>query len=254
MKKAIKKHNKIQQLSLGTLYLIGIACMVLTLFTFISCSSDDSQDSQEPETVAIPDANFELVLSNLGYDTNGINGSILKADAEALTTLDVSNKDINSLQGIEAFINLTTLYCSGNNLESIDISHNIDLINFKCDDNLLATLNIQNNTNLETLFCRSNNIESIDTENNLLLEQIDVSNNSLYILNLSDNSALTYINAANNQLNSLCVKNGNNANFTGFLATSNPNLDCIEVDNETYSNTFWFQFKDAQASYSEGCL
>ena len=84
------------------------------------------------------------MLSILGHDTNGINGNILKTDAEALTTLDISNKDISSLQGIEAFINLTTLYCSGNNLKSY-VSDSIVGKTFYCqlidDDFIVANYN-----------------------------------------------------------------------------------------------------------------
>jgi len=51
---------------------------------------------------------------------------------------------------------------------------------------------------------------------------------------------------------SLNVKNGNNTNFTNFDAKNNQDLDCIEVDNATYSTESWINI-DLQTNFSENC-
>ena len=42
-----------------------------------------------------------------------------------------------------------------------------------------------------------------------------------------------------NQLTSLDVRNGNNTNLSPFNSTSNPNLNCIYVDDASYSTANW---------------
>ena len=72
-------------------------------------------------------------------------------------------------------------------------------------------------------------------------------------------TALTTLRCSSNQLTSLNVKNGNNINMDlmsynyGFLASNNPNLSCIEVDNVAWSNTNWANDIDATAYFSENC-
>ncbi|WP_052823425.1 T9SS type A sorting domain-containing protein [Neotamlana sedimentorum] len=197
-------------------------------------SSIDAQTSfsESCPTIAIPDANFEQALIDLGYDLNGLTGDILEGEAAMVTYLDVSNKNINSLQGIEGFVNLTDLRCQENNLISLDVSNNLSLVQLNCRTNQLTSLDVTNNTALEILNCFSNQINGLDLSNNPVLRSI-----------LCDD----------NQLESLNVKNGNNENVTLFGALNNPNLLCIEVDNLAYSNTNWSSGIDAQTSFSEDC-
>ncbi len=137
--------------------------LLLILALFISCSSDD--DNPESNTVTIPDTNFEQALIDLGYDTNGLNGNILKVDAEAVTNLNVISKDIHSLQGIEAFVNLEILQCVGNELITLDVSNNIKLEYLTCFNNHLTTLDVSANTILFHLSCANNELESLNIKN-----------------------------------------------------------------------------------------
>jgi Leucine-rich repeat (LRR) protein len=82
------------------------------------------------QTVQIPDKNFEQALIDLEIDSDkSINGQILKSDAVLISFLDVSNKNIKDLSGIEAFTSLVYLHCSDNELSEIDLRQNIALIN-----------------------------------------------------------------------------------------------------------------------------
>ena len=49
------------------------------------------------------------------------------------------------------------------------------------------------------------------------------------------------------------MKNGNNVKFAYLNLTNNPNLSCIQVDNEAVSNSWDPSKKDATARYSEDC-
>ncbi|MEW4923671.1 T9SS type A sorting domain-containing protein [Algibacter sp. 2305UL17-15] len=182
-------------------------------------------------TIPIPDTNFEQALIDLGYDTNGLNGNILRLEAEAVTQLDVNNKNISSIEGIQAFINITLLRCHDNNITSLDLS---------------------SNTNLITLNCRNNQLTSLDLSSNLQLESLNCFNNQIAVLDLSSNSALDSLLCDDNQLHTLNVRNGNNFNVIFFSALNNPDLHCIEVDDVSASTTNWTDI-DAQTVFSEDC-
>ena len=66
------------------------------------------------QTTAIPDTNFEQALITLGIDSGLIDGTVLTANISGVTSLNVSNKNISNLTGIEAFSSLQTLNCNNN--------------------------------------------------------------------------------------------------------------------------------------------
>ena len=57
------------------------------------------------------------------YDLN-LDGEINYAEAEAISSIDVSGIGITDMTGIEPMVNLTTLNCSNNNITQIDLSNN----------------------------------------------------------------------------------------------------------------------------------
>ena len=84
-----------------------VAATLLSFFTLTIYS----------QTTAIPDSNFEQALIDLGIDSDGIiNEQVLTSDISSLTYLDVNNKNISDLTGIEDFVSLTDLICYSNNL------------------------------------------------------------------------------------------------------------------------------------------
>ena len=85
------------------------------------------------QNVNIPDTNFKNALISAGVDTNE-DGEISYAECEAIKKLDVSQKNISDMTGIEAFVNLDTLYCWENQLTSLDVSNNKDLSNLYLSD------------------------------------------------------------------------------------------------------------------------
>ncbi|MBL0095100.1 MAG: hypothetical protein IPP46_00460 [Bacteroidetes bacterium] len=249
-----------------------------------------------PCVVNIPDANFKnALLSNVAINTNS-DLEIQCSEAATYTgTIDVSNAGISNLTGIEAFVSLTQLNCSGNalttlnvssntllthldatsnQLSGLDVSNNLGLVLLRCGANQLTSLNvsantaltdlychgnqltildISTNTLLTALFCESNQIATLDVSTNTSLQYVDCYNNNITSLDFSASTALYFLNCNSNQLTSLNVQNGNNTNFTGFLALNNPVLTCIQVDNVSYSNTNWGAGKDAGAIFSLNC-
>ena len=188
------------------------------------------------QNVYIPDANFKAYLvGNSAINTNGDNEIQVSEAAAFNDTIDCDNKNISDLTGIESFTLLNALSCNNNNLTNLDLSNNIELILLYCAYNQISSINVSNNEDLIML----------GAENNLL-SSIDVSNNT-NLVNL-----ICY----SNQLLSADVRNGNNQNAQWYMFSDNPNLECINVDNPTYSTNNWlvaFGMIDSSMYFSSNC-
>lgn len=161
------------------------------------------------QIVNIPDANFKNSLITLGVDTN-TDGEIQVAEAAALTgALNIAGQNIADLQGIDAFVNITELNCTQNQLTSLDVSSNIALLDLRCTQNQITTLNISNNLNLEVLQAWGNPLSSIDLSNCPSLEMLGLSGTNLLSLDCGNNINLTSLSIAGNQfLETVFIKNG----------------------------------------------
>ncbi|WP_115818119.1 PKD domain-containing protein, partial [Winogradskyella eximia] len=225
----------------------------------------------------IPDPNFEQALIDLNIDSdNTINGKVLTSDIDWISILDVSNKNISDLTGIEDFASLILLSCANNNLTSIDVSNN-SLQGIYCDFNSLSVLDLSNQNGIEYIDCSNNQLTSLllgnsgedvrlRCNNNMLstlnvtgyylMDVLECSNNQIQSLDLSNNVDITRIIANNNNLSELLLYNNNFDNMSigtvDFNTTSNPNLFCIEVENAAWSTTNWINV-DSQTSFSENC-
>ena len=168
---------------------------------------------------------------------------LLYCYSNQLTSLDVSSNTA-----------LITLYCNGNQLTNLDVSSNTALTYLRCYSNHLTSLDVSSNTALKHLTCYSNYLTSLDVSSNTALTYLSCYSNHLTSLDVSSNTALTELSCNVNQLTSLNLKNGNNSNMTDMVATSNPNLSCIQVDdvsNTPPTGATWI--KDAGASYGNNC-
>ena len=115
-----------------------------------------------------PDANFRQCLIGEGYgcQCTSLNQRYLTfEDIEGITTLDIPDKDITSLTGIQFFTALEELDCSYNQLTALDVSKNTKLIMLYCNNNLLTALNVSKNTELEQLYCDENQIKGAAMDN-----------------------------------------------------------------------------------------
>jgi Leucine-rich repeat (LRR) protein len=126
---------------------------------------------EPPPDVNIPDEAFLNALIDLGIDTNG-DGAINTREAEEIPHIDVSEREISDLTGIEAFIDLERLLCWKNHLTVLDVSRNAALTNLYCAFNQLTSLDVSKNTALTVLHCFSNQLSSLDISNNTSLKNI----------------------------------------------------------------------------------
>ena len=182
------------------------------------------------QTTEIPDPNFEQALIDLGYDTAPIDGSVLTANISGVTYLEIDNRDIANLTGIEDFTALTTLYCFDNQLTSLDVSANSALELLNCNSNQLTSLDVSNNAALTALYCNFNQLTSLDVNASPALEFLYCYTNQLTSVDVSLNNALTELDFGKNQLTSLDVSN--NTDLTTLYCDFNQ-LTSLDVNNNT---------------------
>jgi Leucine-rich repeat (LRR) protein len=230
----------------------------------------------QAQNINFPDIHLKTVLlANTQVNTNGDN-EIQKSEADAFSgLLDVSNSTIYDMTGIEYFTNMTSLNCSGNDLEEIYLAENTGLMRLDCNDNKLFELDVTNLTELMLLDCNTNSIsnlnlnantalirlmaqnnqlEGLDLSANLALQKLDCSNNNLVYLDVSANNALKSINCSSNSLSELNLANHNNVNIpAGSIDATGNNLNCVQVDDQSYSSLNWNHRIDASAYYSNNC-
>ena len=132
--------------------------------------------------VQFEDENFKAYCVE-NFDSDG-DGKVSYAEAKVVTNIDVCNKGISSLKGIESFTNLTYLSCfsnpfssSSNQLTSLDVSQNTALTVLKCYSNRLTSLDVSKNTALKQLWCSSNQLTSLDVSKNTALELLYCNSN-----------------------------------------------------------------------------
>jgi len=202
----------------------------------------------------IPDANFEQRLISFGYD-NTLDGTVLTAAIDTVTSLYVGYYGISDLTGIEDFTALTILNCGANDLTSLDVSNNTALIELNCGLNQLTSLDLSNNINLENLHCPENIITTIDFSNSANIMDVNCENNQIYSLDISQNSLLAHLELKDNKLFYLNLKNGANTLLNHMRVTDNPNLTCISVDDSLWATNNWnvFQDIDPQQYFSNNC-
>ena len=180
----------------------------------------------------VPDANFEQELINLGIDSEGyLDGQLLTADAQSTMALNVSNKNISDLTGIEDFVNLSSLICNDNQLTSLDVSNLTSLTSLNCNNNQLTSLDLFSTWAIQVLRCANNNITSLDFSNNSALSVVVCSNNDISSLNVSSNPSLNSLYCSDNSLTSLNL--ANNPNLSVLYCNNNQ----INQDIATLLNT-----------------
>lgn len=166
----------------------------------------------------------------------------LNVDANELTALDLTQNP-----------NLADLVVSQNNLTSLDLSQNPGIVNLFCYENALSSLTVSNLTHLEKLWVSDNNLTDLDITVNTELTRLSVDGNQLTSLDISNHPGIETFHCQNNPLQCLNVRNGNNSNFTVFVATNTPALTCIEVDDTVWANANWSGFVDSGTSFSILC-
>ena len=205
-------------------------CLTLCLLMF-SCS-DDAEAEPEAEvnapTTAIPDANFEAALVELGLD-DVLDGSVKTAAIDFITDLNLDNQGIGDLRGIGDFSSLVNLSVRGNTLSTLDLSRNTELLFVWAENNMISNLQLGPNTDIEKVGLSGNRMQAFDTGPYPRLQLLTLADNDVSSLDVSGCP----------DLNTLAVE-------------GNP-LQCIQVSTAQLANIPANWSKDASDAYSESC-
>jgi len=225
--------------------------------------------------INIPDGNFKARLlaanttvdvakdytgQNIVIDTNG-DGEIQLTEALVVHELNVANQSIASMQGVEAFTNLTSLRCNLNQITALNVSALTNLTTLFCSYNALTTLDVSALTNLQVLYAGNNQLTQLNIQGCYALTEFYCSENNLTSLDLTGHSAISLLFCAANQLTTLdlspvnltLLNAGDNlfttldlsqqSNLTELNLLGSPDLASVYLKNGTVQNlsleTFW---------------
>jgi len=183
--------------------------------------------------VNIPDANFKTaLLNNSEINING-DGIIECYEAAAFTgEIDVRTNSIADMTGIEAFTNITKLYCGYNSFTLLDVSSNTALQTLFCDQGSLITLNVTGLTALKELACYYNQLTTLNVTTNTALQELYCNNNLMTSLNVSGLTALRTLDCTNNKFESLDFS-GKNLSSLSYLYCSDNLLTSLNISGLT---------------------
>ena len=193
--------------------LIGFA-LVLTLSVPMALVGSGEVKADDDVKVYINDTNFPdenfrnyLLSKTTTYTTDGSDKYYTQEQINSIVSINCSEKNIESLKGIEHFTALEQLYCENNQLTSLDVTKNTALTELVCYFNALTELDITKNTALTYLECAYNRLTSLDVTKNTALETLGCSNNPLTSLDVTKNTALKNLLCINNAMKSLDITN-----------------------------------------------
>ena len=209
--------------------------------------------------------NTELIsaLADLGIGTKDNEGNLTltQQDIDETTYLNLNGRQLTSLEGLDCFVNLTSLdcsqnplteidgsqlpqsltqlNCSGNNLQKFDISTLTELTYLDCSGCFNTqsrssftngTIDLSNHPNLEYLYCNENNLQTLDVTQTPKLKTLYCDMNNLTKLDLSNNPNLEILFCNNNKLQTLDITQ--NLNLESFSCYDN-NLTELKLGNNT---------------------
>lgn len=150
-----------------------------------------------------PDAVFREILE--AYDTDN-DGALSVNECRSVLSLELSERGISDLKGIEYLTELKRLYCNGNQLTQLDLSQNGELLELWCNDNQLKVLNVSGCMKLVQLYVHNNQLSGLLVTGCPALEELNCGDNQLTSLDLSQNTALRRLTCAGNILEALFLE------------------------------------------------
>jgi len=223
--------------------------------------------SANAQTINIPDANFKakLLSSNLTDEMNvardlshqaliidaNNDGEIQVEEALNVSFLNIMDSGIISLDGIENFTNLQSLYCSENQIANLDYMLP-SLKTLECYGNAITHLAVTNFPQLSTINCnnnlitaldfRSNAISAADCSDNLISEihfgalqygSIVLRNNLITNLEISDpGNEIEMIDISDNPIVNLSIE-AYSVDYFVCVNTALINLDLSKIERES---------------------
>ena len=176
-----------------------------------------------------PDPNFRDYIKT--YKASG--RDVLTVEQQKnVTTIEINNKGVSDLKGIEAFPNLKELNCENNFIQKLDLRQNPELEKLICNTNQLTQLDLSKNPKIYHLICSGNQLKQLDVSHLKDLVTLDCSHNDLEQLDVKNSKSLVALNCSANQLTELDVD-----------VTHKPNLERVECQNNQLTSLILGQNK-----------
>ena len=188
------------------------------------------------QAVAVTETNFpdqifrSWLLNKSNLNGAGADGLLTGEELASITVMDLSRRDIQSLEGIEYFTALESLNVSNNRLTSLNVSGCPELVDLNCERNRLTELDLSRNTKLVQLYCRHNSLTQLDVSRNLELVFIETFDNSLTSFDCSMLKKLEFLHIDYNRLTTLNMSGNPALKDSGFVAANNP-LNTLVLPN-----------------------
>ncbi len=226
---------------------------LIFLLLLVCCSSGAAQ------IINFPDANFKNALINTNcVDTNGDNIHDANADTnkdgeididEALNvkSLNVANRRISNLDGIQYFKNVEILSCNNNQLKDLDVKDLTKVIRLDCNSNQINNLDVKALTNMIRFDCYSNQLSSLDLQGLTNLNGLYCQNNQLTSLDVQGLRNLEFLWCFENKLTTILIK-GTPLRIVPFNFRLNRDLKYICCDEEVIE-----PLKDKAISFGIQC-
>ena len=214
------------------------------------------------QAVAVTETNFpdqifrSWLLNKSNLNGAGADGLLTGEELASIAAMDLSRRDIRSLEGIEYFTALESLNVSNNRLTSLNVSGCPELVDLNCERNRLKELDLSRNTKLVQLYCRHNSLTRLDVSRNLELVFIETFDNSLTSFDCSMLKKLEFLHIDYNRLTTLNMSGNPALKDSGFVAANNhlntlvlPNIPNFTVDADVfyeqnprtgYDNVEWY--------------
>ena len=160
------------------------------------------------EIVPIPDEGFRSYCLQW-FDTNS-DRQISVKEAASVTEIKCPFYNIKSLQSIKYFTSLKNLSYYNNDLTTLDVSQNKELVYLNCSNNRLSQIDISNNKALHDLNCTGNQLKTLDVFANSSLQTLFCGYNQLNAIDLSQSNELLWVICDCNQLTTLDISHNPN--------------------------------------------
>ena len=239
--------------------LTAAALVCVGLFLTRTARAEDEVDID----ATFPDENFREYVHEV-IDTSG-NGTLSKTEIAAVRYINITHREIESIEGVEIFYNLADFEFDHNNVKTADLSHNRKITYLSCMYNELEFINVTKLTLLDSFYCCNNKLTDLDVSNCPKLSRFDCSDNLLREINLKGNPEmadiylynnlfetldfsecpyLLYVNVANNRLRSIDISkcpyiwsfSCANNQITSLDVTKNPVMTYLTIANNPISS------------------
>lgn len=116
---------------------------------------DDSNAPADPYLIdtGITDPIFWNNIKNYDEDEDGI---LSAGEAQVITYLNLRDMGIKSLDGINYFTRLQTLWCENNEITHLDLSNCTQLTILSCDNNQITSLSVYPESSFDVFSCQNN--------------------------------------------------------------------------------------------------